>query len=424
VKIAVTGASGYIGQRLVRLAQLQGHTVIVLARKPLPLADVEWMNFDLAEEHPIVLPDDVDAVFHLAAVTQRTSGDEGTEEAAALRLLAAAARINARFLFVSSQTARSDAPTGYGRIKWRIEQSTLAAGGWVLRPGQVYGGPEQGLFGILVGLVRRLPVLPAFLPSPRIQPVHVDDLAEALLACVVRSLPPGLLHVGEAVPMSFTSFLSAVSIGRLGHRRLFFPFPVVLLQIASFVLGTELSARLGLERLNSLFEMPCMETRGDLLRLGIQLRPLVSGMARSGSARRRWLVQEGRALLAYVLREPPTSAMTRRYVRCVEQLREAGALDMHGLVLRFPAFVALHEQGGMFQTALRGELGWRLNAAVMLAEASPQGARRFIRLGRPSGLLTNGLQIVRGVACEVAWRFVRAILVPLLVLISRPRGER
>jgi len=37
---------------------------------------------------------------------------------------------------------------------------------------------KRGLFGTLVKVVRRLPLLPTFLPAPKIQPIHVDDLAE------------------------------------------------------------------------------------------------------------------------------------------------------------------------------------------------------------------------------------------------------
>src|SRR5690606_18848395 len=95
---------------------------------------------------------------------------------AASALLSATTALKARFIFVSSQTAQAGAPTQYGRTKHSIEQLVLESGGIVIRPGMVYGGPSLGLNGTLSRLVRKLPVLPAFLPSPRVQPVHVDDL--------------------------------------------------------------------------------------------------------------------------------------------------------------------------------------------------------------------------------------------------------
>ena len=80
---------------------------------------VAWQSFDLAETMPLLLPDDIAVVFHLAAKTQHGSKAEPAEENAALRLIDAAGVVGADFVFVSSQTACADAPTAYGRIKWQ-----------------------------------------------------------------------------------------------------------------------------------------------------------------------------------------------------------------------------------------------------------------------------------------------------------------
>ena len=109
-------------------------------KRPLSFAP-SWIFFDLSLDHLIVLPPGVDAVVHLAAnTTQTTSSEDKREVFAAQMLIKAAREADARFIFISSQTARIDAPTAYGRNKWQIEQEVLLAGGWVVRPGQVYGG--------------------------------------------------------------------------------------------------------------------------------------------------------------------------------------------------------------------------------------------------------------------------------------------
>jgi len=53
-----------------------------------------------------------------------------------------------------------------------------------VRPGLVYGGEMKGLFGSIAQLVNRLPFLPQFYPSPKVQPIHIDDF----VLCLIRIL--------------------------------------------------------------------------------------------------------------------------------------------------------------------------------------------------------------------------------------------
>lgn len=417
MRIAVTGATGYIGQRLVRAARLAGHEVLALSRRPLTEAGVEWQSFDLADATQLSLPDDIDTVFHLAAETRHAPGAELTEQTAAQLLIDAASSVGATFIFISSQTARADAPTAYGRIKWKIERATIEAGGLVIRPGQVYGGPERGLFGVLCALVRRLPVLPAFVPAPAVQPVHVDDLVEALLACLAR-MPSTVLCVAAPEGISFATFLHAIARGRASHRPVFIPVPVPLVRVTAKLLGPGLSSKLGLEQLLSLFALQHMNTAGDLQRLAVMLRPLSSGMTRSGRERRE-LIREGRGILTYVLRTKPASALVRRYVRAVETLRIAQPLRLPDLVLGVPALLVLLDGARDVDAVFRGELDWRLNAALMLAEASPQGACRFLDVDNTGSWFRGAVFIARAALMELGRRFVQLSLWPLLSRVGR-----
>lgn len=414
MKIVVTGATGYIGQRLIRAARLAGHEVLALSRRQMLQSGVTWQPFDLADVTSLSLPHDVDAVFHLAAETQHAHGAEQIERAAAQRLIDAASAVGAGLVFVSSQTARADAPTGYGMIKWQIERATLAAGGWVVRAGQVYGGPERGLFGVLCALVRRIPVIPAFIPAPVVQPVHVDDLAKALLACL-KVAPSSVLCVASPECISFTSFLQTIAWERTGRRLPSIPVPRLLIRATAMVLGPGLSGKLGLDRLGSLFALQRMETAADLQKLSLTLRPLSTGRGR------RELFREGSALLAYVLRMQPQGALVRRYVMAIETLRTGQALRMPEVVRRVPALLALLDGAGGVDAAFQDELTWRLNAALMLAEASPQGARRFLGLGQPAGFLRSGARMSLAVVLEICRRVVQLVLWPLLARVGRRR---
>ncbi len=419
MRLLVTGATGYIGEQLVRVALSRGHEVIAASRR-LSSARIGWIPFDLSSTSEIAIPDGIDVVFHLAAVTSASAVDPDIELGAARRLSAAAAGTGARIVFVSSQTAREDAPTAYGRTKWQIERLILAAGGWVVRPGQVYGGPERGLFGMLVGMVRRIPVIPAFFPPPKVQPVHVNDLVAALLHCAEsNSVPSSVLCIGAVEPVSFTDFLRTIAQFRVRRYRLPIPVPVLLIRLASAVLGGRLRARLGLDRLTSLFDLPAMETRRDLLLLGVSLRPLPSGMTRSGDGRRRRLIHEGQALLKYVLKARPAPALVRRYVRGIESLRGGQPLHLPEVVLRLPVTIALLDDSAVLETPGGAEFTWRLNTAVVLAEASVQGARRFLAIGKTSNWVNDLAHMTCAVALELLWWVARLVAGPVMRALLR-----
>lgn len=409
MKLLITGATGYIGQRLALAAKDGGHQIVIAGRLS---ADV---TFDLSNPQPLHLHETFDAVFHLAAVTSASATNSEAEINAARYLFQAAAQQGARVIFVSSQASREDAPTNYGRTKWQIEQLAIASNGCALRPGQVYGGFESGLFGVLAAVVRKLPAYPAFLPAPRIQPVHVDDLVAALLSCATtKGLESAILSIGAEQPVSFTKFLQGIQRYWVRRFRIPAPVPVVLVRLAINLLGHRLRTKLGLERLNSLFDLKPMETRDDLRRLGIQLRPLENGLHRSGDSRKRDLVIEGHGLLRYVLGVKPTQGLIRKYVRCVELLRQGRPLTLKPCYLKWTALLHLIDTSNISKSSAAQEFVWRLNAAVVIAEASPLGASRLLGLGQPYGFLVNGFNITIAITQEVFWRILRVLAKPFI----------
>lgn len=417
MKIIITGASGYIGNHLVNLALSRGYEVVAAVRSaPATECGIAWLPFDFSSINAPELPSGTKAIIHLAANTSNSlSENDENEILAAQSLIQAAQRSNIKFLFVSSQTAALNSPTAYGRKKWIIERKVLEAGGWVARPGQVYGGEERGLFGILVGIVRRFPLLPAFLPTPKVQPIHVDDLAEGLLRIVeCNDLPSGVICLASSEPVPFCRFLLMIAKHRVRSRRWIFPVPIVFIKLLAKILGLRLKMRIGIDRLTSLFELPVMDTADDLKRLGISLRSLSNGMHRSGSSRNRSLLREGRALLTYILKRNPDSGALRRYVRSIKLIRGGSPINLPEFLIEFPAFIALFDGARCLSGQQKIEFLWRLDAATFIAEATPRGASRFLGIGRKSGLLISLWGICSAVFREVCWRLLRIAGHPIL----------
>jgi len=418
--LVVTGATGYVGRALVRAAQKRGIRIVAASRRR-PATPAEWIRYDLADAvDPAILPDGATLV-HLAAETRASSEATDTIEIdAAMRLVEASRVRRSRIIFVSSQAARKDAPTRYGRIKWRIESLVLGAGGSVVRPGLVYGGAPGGVFADLLQLVQRMPLLPALWPAPHVQPIHVDDLAAALIAIAERSdAGAHAYNLGAAVPITFTAFLRVLARMRLRRLRPGVPVPFACVN-AAMAVARLFGRSVDPDRVRSLRELPVMHTAADMAALDVVLRPLRSGMCASGDDRRRQLLREAHALLGYVLRERPGSSVCRRYVRAVERMRGAQPLALPRTLTCWPLLLALVDRRE--DTAENVELQWRLDAAVVLAEATPAGARRLLPR-RESPLLAVAC-VGAALAGEAFWRMAGFFARPLLMRsMTRPPRE-
>ncbi len=198
MKVLVTGASGFIGRRLVDRLASGGHAVVAYIRGPREIPELSRANVSVARGS-ITNPDALaraasgcEAVVHLAAATGVADPKiaymvnvSGTE-----RLLQAArqARVG-RFVFISSISAQREKLGPYGRTKRRGEELVRSSGMpfVILRPSLVYGEGTGGLFATLTRALRTLPAIPV-IGSGQIEldPIHVDDVCLVIEQCLTR----------------------------------------------------------------------------------------------------------------------------------------------------------------------------------------------------------------------------------------------
>lgn len=415
MKIVISGASGYIGGRVVRLALENGFQVVALGRRCIANHGVANLSYDLDTTVTPAIPKDTKALIHLAARTEGIEFSDVDAEVAAAERLIAACPADCRFVFLSSQSADPQSPSGYGLAKWRIEQLVAASGGVSVRPGLVYGGPEMGLFGRLCAALRKLPVYPLFVfPRPIAQPVHVDDLAKALLQVVsATNLEGRLLRLAPSPPIHFDRFLAAILRLRLNRWRPPLPVPMtafaVLMTLAESISGF----KLGSGQLKSLAVTKPLASQADSEELGLIFRPLDEGLVRGTRPKRRILVREGRWLIAYFLKGPAPNGAVRRYVRELEFLNE------HALIVSMPlppalALALLDLPGGDNSNPT---LRTRFLLALKQAEATKLGAQRMLkgRTGQTFGPIAAMAAILGNVLLEGFVRTARVLLGPLVV---------
>jgi len=337
--------------------------------------------YDLRAPLPEGVFRDVDAVIHAATETQRGAfPDIAMETAAFEALLTEARRDGARVVFVSSQTASPDAPTAYGRLKWRCEQAALAEGACVARLGQVYGGPEQGLWARLAAVARSAVAVPRFLPEPKVQPIHVDDAAAALVNLALGDFAPRVYAVADPVAVPFSEFLRRIAQARYAQRPIRVPIPAAAVTAVVAVLNAcGVSWNAG-RQLRSLLELRPMDSGADMGALGIVPHQLEVGAT---GRTRRMLVREGRIVLRYLLGRDPGRAAVARYVRAVET-PDTRPLVWPAPVSRMPCLLAFYDQPGARARAYNDALARRIEIALLLAEGSPPNADRFL-LARSRG---------------------------------------
>jgi nucleoside-diphosphate-sugar epimerase len=196
LKLAITGATGFVGGRLLELALEEGHDVRALTRRPQPEREgATWVHGAL--DHPESLGrlvEGTDAVIHVAGVinARNAAGFAAGNVEGTAAMLSAAANANVdRFVHVSSLAAREPQLSLYGASKARSEELVQSCPTrWsIVRPPAVYGPGDRETLDLFKMAKAGFVLLP---PKGRLSLIHVDDLARLLLALAQPTAPTGL----------------------------------------------------------------------------------------------------------------------------------------------------------------------------------------------------------------------------------------
>jgi 2-alkyl-3-oxoalkanoate reductase len=305
-RILVTGASGFLGGRLIAMLSDRGHAVRASTRlvsRARQLPDVEWVQCDLTREGDLEQAlCSVDTVYHCAALCGAPGSLADFEQAnvhGTVRLLKLAAKAGVQtFVYVSSMSVYA-APDGsdtvldenapldaraaergvYTRSKLAADQAVLdyarrqtSPRVVVLRPGTIYGPGAKvpvGRFQLPSSSLRPVVVGGPDLPTGL---VYVDDVVEAMLAAARSDVPTGsvynLVDSADSDQAELARTLTRVTGGRI--RPVFAPYPLVWLgmlgvDLLSLVRYRKLgTARYRLRRTLAPMRFECAAARQDL----------------------------------------------------------------------------------------------------------------------------------------------------------------
>ena len=262
-KILVTGASGFLGGRLVEVLSSQGNSVrgaTRLVSRARALPGVEWVQCDLANEEELrVALRNIETVFHCAALNRAPGSLEEFEDAnvrGTLRLVRIAADAGVKtFVHVSSMAVYA-APDASGTIldesspydgraaeRGAYTRSKLVADAALLEYARRELSPRIIVLrpGTMYGPGARLPVGRFQLPSSRERPlvagsrrvsaglVYVDNVVDAMLAAARSGVPTGsiynLVDSADCDQEELARTICELSEGRI--RPVFAPYPLV-----------------------------------------------------------------------------------------------------------------------------------------------------------------------------------------------------
>jgi nucleoside-diphosphate-sugar epimerase len=238
MRIAVTGATGFVGGHLLPILIEAGHEVRALTRKPqTDRAGARWVRGALNDEPALArLCEGCDAVIHVAGVVNApdAAGFDAGNRIGTLAVLHAAEAAGAkRFVHISSLAAREPQLSMYGASKRAAEDAVATSTlDWrIVRPTAIYGPGDTEMLDTFRMAKHGVVALP---PAGKMSVIHVDDLCRLILVLVESPDGCVLYEADDGVPGGWSHREFAAALGAaVGRKVIALPMPKSLLSFAS-----------------------------------------------------------------------------------------------------------------------------------------------------------------------------------------------
>jgi len=191
MKILIVGGAGFVGRHLAAALRGAGHEVTITSRQARPDVSGPVVIADYTtHQDPLFWRDQVrgmDCVINAAGILVEGGGSDyhSLHEAGPIALFRGCEEADVRRVIQVSALGADDAVTAYQRTKKAADDWLRQSGlDWVIvQPSVIFGEDAES-----TKMFRRIASMPVLVVpgdgSMRMQPVHVDDLAELVVALV------------------------------------------------------------------------------------------------------------------------------------------------------------------------------------------------------------------------------------------------
>jgi uncharacterized protein YbjT (DUF2867 family) len=262
-RILLTGATGYVGGRLLGLLEREGHQVRCLARRPQVLEHkvdprTEVVAGDVLNRESLGAAfENVEAAYYLVHSMGSSGSFEEADRRAARNFGEAAKMAGVRRIIYLGGLGRDEEDLSpHLRSRHEVGRILRESGVPVLEfRASIVIGQGSLSFEMIRALVERLPfmIMPKWVNVPA-QPIAVDDVLAYLLAALKLPLPASrIIEIGGAEQVSYAGIMRAYARQR-GIKRLMIPVPVLSPHLSSLWLGliTPVYARTGKKLIESI----------------------------------------------------------------------------------------------------------------------------------------------------------------------------
>jgi NADH dehydrogenase len=237
--VVVFGGTGFLGRRVVRHLLDHGFTVRVASRHP----ERGRAHFGETTRAPQFVKADIADTQSTAAATRGAYAvinavslyvERGGRSFRSVHVEAAVADSArrsgvARLVQVSGIGANPQSPSRYIRSRGEGEDAVLAtfADATIVRPAVMFG-PDDAFLMPLARMLRILPAFPMFgHGETKLQPAHVDDVAEAIALAIEHPLSVRICELGGPRTLTYADLLRTIA-GRLGTNPMLIPVPFAI----------------------------------------------------------------------------------------------------------------------------------------------------------------------------------------------------
>jgi NADH dehydrogenase len=251
VKIAVTGASGFVGSHLVDSLQKANFEITVLSHRNISSNNskerINIIHGSIEDTGSMVRAfQSVDVVLHLVGIIVETKENtfEKTVAQGTKNLVSAAKTAGVKkIIFLSALGTTPNSLSKYHKTKYIAEQAIINSGiDYTILRASVIFGERDGFISMLSRMIKRLPFTPVIGDGKyKLQPLYINDLVFVLHRSIISEETKNkIIDIAGPDKLEYLQILDIIKVD-LNVKRLNFHISVMVMKPIAFLMEKLLS---------------------------------------------------------------------------------------------------------------------------------------------------------------------------------------